>query len=69
MHLFRCFIQNIYAALGGVIVPSVICVVIATGVLIYMLRLSLIWQFDKNIYSDYSNISGIGLYPTLCSVL
>ena len=54
----RCFITNAYAALGGVIVPVLLLLLVVTVVFVKAFQVTPQWQAYDDIYRGRYNIKG-----------
>ena len=57
-HSFRCFITNPYAALGGVIVPVLLLLLVVAIVFVKAFQVTPQWQAYDDIYRGRYNIKG-----------
>lgn len=56
--IFRCFITNAYAGLGGVILPVLLMLVVVAAVFVKAFQVTPQWQAYDDIYRGRYNING-----------
>jgi len=54
----RCFVTNIYAGLGGVVVPCIVSIIVVALLVSLTFRLQVVWRSYDDIYCDQANSKG-----------